>query len=79
MKTPLKKLFTAFCFFVLTVTAYGQIDGSVQLSSFTLDKEKNTVQVAIKTTDSFHRWSKSLCASHRKSLFPTEQSPRWAT
>lgn len=39
--------------FVLMSSAYGQMAGSVELSSFTLDKGKNTVQVIIKTNDSF--------------------------
>jgi hypothetical protein len=53
MKKQLKYLITTLCMFVLMASAYGQMEGSVQLSSFTLDKEKNTVKVAIKTTDSF--------------------------
>lgn len=39
--------------FVLMASAYGQMAGSVELSSFILDKGKNTVQVVIKTNDSF--------------------------
>lgn len=53
MKKQLKYLFTALSMFVLMASAYGQMAGSVELSSFTLDKGKNTVQVIIKTNDSF--------------------------
>lgn len=53
MKKQLKYLFTALSLFVLMSSAYGQMAGSVELSSFTLDKGKNTVQVIIKTNDSF--------------------------
>jgi hypothetical protein len=53
MKKQLKYLFTALSMFVLMSSAYGQMAGSVELSSFTLDKGKNTVQVIIKTNDSF--------------------------
>jgi hypothetical protein len=53
MKKQLKYLFTALSMFVLMASAYGQMAGSVELSSFILDKGKNTVQVVIKTNDSF--------------------------
>jgi hypothetical protein len=53
MKKQLKYLFTALSMFVLMASAYGQMAGSVELSSFSLDKGKNTVQVIIKTNDSF--------------------------
>lgn len=53
MKKQLKYLFTALSMFVLMASAYGQMAGSVELSSFILDKGKNTVQVIIKTNDSF--------------------------
>ena len=53
MKKQLKYLFTALSMFVLMSSAYGQMAGSVELSSFTLNKGKNTVQVIIKTNDSF--------------------------
>ena len=53
MKKQLKYLFTALSMFVLMASAYGQMAGSVELSSSTLDKGKNTVQVIIKTNDSF--------------------------
>ena len=53
MKKQLKYLFTALSMFVLMSSAYGQMAGSVELSSFILDKGKNTVQVVIKTNDSF--------------------------